>query len=90
MESPHKPQKPTCVCVCVCVCECECECVCVCVCVWVCVCGRSAPPHPLSLSLLNAEAVSGVEHPEESVTMTAAQPERGIWEESCHSFLPQR
>ncbi len=31
MESPHKPQKPTCVCVCVCVCEW------VSVCVWVCV-----------------------------------------------------
>ncbi len=42
MESPHKPQKPTCVCVCVCVCRvCVCVCVCVCmcvsVCVWVCV-----------------------------------------------------
>ncbi len=23
MESPHKPQKPTCVCVCVCVCVCK-------------------------------------------------------------------
>ncbi len=35
MESPHKPQKPTCVCVCVCVCVwCVCVCVCVCVCEW--------------------------------------------------------
>ncbi len=50
MESPRKPQKPTCGVVCVCVCVCErcvwCVCVCVlcgvcvcgCVCVWVCVC----------------------------------------------------
>ncbi len=52
MESPHKPQKPTCVCVCVhvrvrvrvCVCArvrvCVCVCVCVRVCVRVCVCVR--------------------------------------------------
>ncbi len=29
MESPRKPQKPTCVCVCVCVYVCVCVCVCV-------------------------------------------------------------
>ncbi len=46
MESPHKPQKPTCgVCVCVCgvvcvVCVCVCVCVCLCVCVCVCVCAQ--------------------------------------------------
>ncbi len=38
MESPRKPQKPTCVCVCVCVSVCVCVCVCVWVCVCVCVC----------------------------------------------------
>ncbi len=38
MESPHKPQKPTCVCVCVCVCLCVSVCVCVSVCLSVCVC----------------------------------------------------